>query len=189
MQGHITTAVLGGFILFMALGVPVWVRAEADEAQLDGVSKDIDRTIAPGKKNQVQTLASQFNVAPGVVEDLSAKMQGWGEATIALAMAQRLAQMDAETYPSMVNAFNRIATLRSQKMGWRKIARSLGFELGPVVSVARHARNELRYNSSMARVLSTRNSGKAVKAERTAMVERIERPEPADHPNQPAQIR
>lgn len=189
MQGQITIAVLGGFILFMALGVPVWARADADEAQLDGVSKDIDRTVSRGQMNQVQTLASQFNVASGVVEDLSAKMHGWGEATIALAVAQRLAQMDAGTYPSMVNALNRIAALRSQKMGWRKIARSLGFELGQVVTVARHARNELRNDSSMMRVLSTRNFGKAVNAERTAMVDRIERPEPADHPNQPAQIR
>lgn len=189
MQGHITTAVLGGFILIMALGVPVWVRADADEAQLDGVSKDIDKTIAPGQNIQVQTLASQFKVAPGALEDLCAKRQDWGEATIELAMAQRLTQMDAETYPSMANALNRIATLRSQKMGWRKIAGNLGLKLGPVVSVAKHVRNELRKDFSMERSLPTRNSDKAAKAERTAMVEKIGRSEPADRPNQPAQIR
>ncbi len=144
MQGNITTAALGGFILIAALGVPVWARTEADEAQLDGVSKDIDKTITPGQENQVQLLVSQFKVDPSVVEDLCANRQGWGEAAIKLVMAQHLAQVRAESYPSMVNALNRIVTLRSQKMGWKKIARNLGFKLGPVVSVAKHARDELR---------------------------------------------
>ena len=135
MKGTITATVLGGLFLVMALGVPVWARADADETQLETVKKEIDSsTTAPATGDKVQTLSTQFNVEPGVVENLRAKKQGWGETTIELAMAQHLTQTDAKTYPTMAEALNKIETLRSQKMGWGKIANSLGFKLGPVVA-------------------------------------------------------
>lgn len=75
------------------------------------------------------------------------------------------------------------------KDGWKKIARNLGFKLGPVVSVAKHSRNELRKESSMERSPPVQNSNEAVEIERTAMVERIGQIESADHTNQLVQIR
>jgi hypothetical protein len=92
-------------------------------------------------------LAGQFNVTPEAIQDLRANKRGWGETTIELAMAQHLMQTDANTYPTMAAALNRIETLRSQKMGWGKIANYFGFKLGPVVSTAQHVRNELRRES------------------------------------------
>lgn len=187
MRGTITATVLGGLFLVMALGVPVWARADADETQLETVKKDIDSsTTAPATGDKVQTLSTQFNVEPGVVENLRAKKQGWGETTIELAMAQRLTQTDAQTYPTMTEALNKIETLRSQKMGWGKIAKDLGFKLGPVVSAAMHTRNELRKESRVERSSGSPKPEKAGKTERAARTEKVGRPEIAGRPERTA---
>lgn len=183
MSGPITAALLGGLILITAVGVPVWARSDADEAQLETVGKDIDQSAAASAQtNKIQTLSKQFNVEPSVVENLRAKKQGWGETTIELAMAQRLMQTDVTTYPTMADALNKIATLRSDKMGWGKIAKNLGFKLGPVVSDAMHTRNELRIDKP----LRSETSGKTEKVEwagrpeRGGRLERPARPEKAE---------
>ena len=88
MSGPITAALLGGLILITAVGVPAWARSEADEVQLETVSKDIDQSAAASvQTNKIQALSKQFSVEPNVVENLRAKKQGWGETTIELAMA------------------------------------------------------------------------------------------------------
>ncbi len=187
MKGTITATVLGGLFLVMALGVPVWARADADETQLETVKKEIDSsTTAPATGDKVQTLSTQFNVESGVVENLRAKKQGWGETTIELAMAQHLTQTDAQTYPTMAEALNKIESLRSQKMGWGKIANSLGFKLGPVVSAAMHTRNELRKESRVERSSGSPKPEKAGKTERAARTEKVEGPEIAGRLDRPA---
>jgi len=184
MQGNITTALLGSLFLIMALGVPAWARANSDETQLETIKKEIDHsTTSSASNDKVKTLSSQFNVDPSVVEQLRAKNQGWGETSIELAMAQRLTQTDVKTYPTMADALNKIETLRSQKMGWGKIANSLGFKLGPVVSAASHTRNELRKES---RVEKSPGSLKPEKAERSVKAEKIGRPDTAGRPERVA---
>lgn len=187
MSGPITAALLGGLILITAVGVPAWARSEADEAQLETVSKDIDQSAAASvQTNKIQALSKQFNVEPHVVDNLRAKKQGWGETTIELAMAQRLMQADVTTYPTMADALNKIATLRSDKMGWGKIAKDLGFKLGPVVSDAMRTRNELRKEVRMDKPPRAGTSGKAEKVEwagrpeRGGRLERPARPEKAE---------
>lgn len=187
MQGNITTALLGSMFLIMALGVPVWARANSDETQLETIKKEIDHgTTSSASSDKVKTLSSQFNVDPSVVEQLRAKNQGWGETSIELAMAQRLTQTDATNYPTMADALNKIEVLRSQKMGWGKIANSLGFKLGPVVSAASHTRNELRKESRMEKSTGSLKSEKSEKAERSAMTEKIGRPDTAGRPERVA---
>ena len=181
MNGQITAAVIGGIILVMGLGVPVWARNDADEARLITVQKEIDSSAtAPGQTTQVQTLAKQFNVAPSVVQDLHAEKQGWGEITIELAMAQRLAQTDPNAYPTLMDALTRIETLRAEKTGWGKIAKDLGFKLGPVVSAAQHARNELRHESQ-----TTGSAKVSPKSENASISEKPVRPDMAARPNRP----
>jgi hypothetical protein len=181
MNGTLTTAILGGLILLFSLSSPLWARTDADEAQLETVRKDIDKDWASAAQaDKVQSLAKQFNVEPGVVESLHANKQGWGETTIELAMAQHLIQTDATTYPTMTEALNKIETLRSQKMGWGKIANYFGFKLGPVVSAAQHARNELRNESRAAGTPNAGKSGKpatATRSERAGRSDRVSRPE------------
>ena len=187
MQGNITTALLGSLFLVMALGFPIWARANSDEAQLESIRKDIDHgASAPASTNKIQTLSSQFNVDPSVVEKLHATNHGWGETTIELAMAQRLTQTDAMNYPTMAEALNKVETLRSQKMGWGKIANSLGFKLGPVVSTASHARNELRKESRVAGSQGSLKPEKTEKAERSTMAETTGRPDYVGRPDHPA---
>ncbi len=187
MQGNITTALLGSLFLIMALGVPVWARANSDETQLETIKKEIDHgTTSSASSDKVKTLSSQFNVDPSVVEQLRANKQGWGETTIELAMAQRLTQTDVKTYPTMADALNKIETLRSQKMGWGKIANNLGFKLGPVVSTASHTRNELRKESRMENSTGSLKSEKSEKAERSAKAEKIGRPDTAGRPERVA---
>ena len=187
MQGNITTVVLGGLFLIMALGVPVWARANSDETQLETIKQEIDRgATSSASSDKVKSLSSQFNVDPSVVEQLRAKNQGWGETTIELAMAQRLTQTDAQTYPTMTVALNKIETLRGQKMGWGKIAKDLGFKLGPVVSTAMHTRNELRKESRVERSSGSPKPEKAGKTERAARTEKVGRPEIAGRLDRPA---
>ena len=167
MQGNITTTLLGSLFLIMALGFPIWARAKSDETQLETIRKDIDHgASAPASTNKIQTLSSQFNVDPSVVEKLHATNHGWGETTIELAMAQRLSQTDAMNYPTMADALNKVETLRSQKMGWGKVANSLGFKLGPVVSTASHTRNELRKESRAESLSGTLKPDMAGKSEK-----------------------
>ncbi len=186
MQGNITTALLGGLFLIIALGVPVWARANSDEAQLESIRKNIDHGAgASASSDKIQTLSSQFNVDPSVVEKLHATNHGWGETTIELAVARRLTLTDATNYPTMADALNKIETLRSQKMGWGRIANSLGFKLGPVISTASHARNELRKESRAERSPAPK-SEKSEKAERSAKAEKIGRPDTAGRPERAA---
>ena len=181
MNGQITAAVIGGIILVMGLGVPVWARMDSEETRLATVQKEIDSSsTAPGQTAQIETLAKQFNVEPGVVQDLRAKKQGWGETTIELAMAQRLAQTDPKMYPTFMDALAKIETLRAEKTGWGKIAKDLGFKLGPVVSAAQHTRNELRRESQ-----STGQAKISSKPEKAVMSEKPVRPDMDMRPNRP----
>ena len=187
MKGTIIATVLGGLFLVMALGVPVWARANSDETQLETIKQEIDHGItSSASSDKVKSLSSQFNVDPSVVEQLRATNHGWGETTIELAMAQHLTQTDAKTYPTMAEALNKVETLRSQKMGWGKIANSLGLKLGPVVSAAMHTRNELRKESRMEKSPGSLKSEKSEKAERSTKAEKIERPDVAGRPERTA---
>ena len=191
MNGTLATAVLGGLILLFSLSTPLWARVDADEAQLETVRKEIDKDSTIGEADKIQSLAKQFNVEPGVVESLHAKKHGWGETSIELAMAQHLAQTDANTYPTMTEALNKIEALRGQKMGWGKIANYLGFKLGPVVSAAQHVRNELRNEARAAGTPNTGRSGKpatATRAERAGRPDRMSRPERPARPERAARV-
>jgi hypothetical protein len=186
MNGTLTTAVLGGLILLFSLSTPLWARVDADEAQLETVRKDIDKDWAnAGQADRVQSLARQFNVTPEMVQNQRTDKQGWGETTIELSMAQQLIQTDATTYPTMTEALNKIETLRSQKMGWGKIANYFGFKLGPVVSAAQHVRNELRRESRPEKSV-VRKAEMSGKPETAARVERAARPERVSRPERPA---
>lgn len=167
-------------LLFIVLpSVQVWAQTDADQARVDTVVKNIDKdTASKATSTQVQVLSKEFNVTPKVVEDLRAK-QGWGGATIELAMAQHLTQTDPKTYATMTDALLKIDTLRADKEGWGKIAKDLGFKLGPVISAAEHTRGELIRDQHQDRVQ------KVEKVERTERPDRPQRPERPERPERP----
>ncbi len=183
-----TTAktVLSGLILLLALGIPLWAQADdkKDETNLESVRKDIDKDTATVKaETRAQELAKQFKVDSGVVQGLHANKQGWGETTIELSMAQHLTQSNPKDYPTMTDALNKISAMRADKMGWGKIAKDLGFKLGPVVREARHVRNEMRKEARRERSEKNEKHERAEKGgERPDHAGRPDRPE---HPGKP----
>jgi hypothetical protein len=175
------TSVVSIIGTLLLIGLPtgtVLAQTDADQARVETVAKNIDKDMASkGSSTQVQVLSKEFNVTPKTVEDLRAK-QGWGGVTIELAMAQHLTQTDPKTYPTMTAALQKLDTLRAEKEGWGKIAKDLGFKLGPVVSAAEHTRIELTRDLQAAE-----RPAKMEKVERVDRPQRPERPERVDRPH------
>src|SRR3954471_3775877 len=101
--------------LAAALASPVFAAApDSDETRLQteqqGIEKDKSVKTDTEKTDQ---LAKQFNVPNASVQDLRTKGQGWGEITIGLAEADKLAQMDPKTYPTTADALTKVETLRA----------------------------------------------------------------------------
>jgi len=170
MKPFICSSIIGISLLIVLPISIVLAQTDADQSRAEAVAKNIDKdTASKVSGTQVQVLSKEFNVTPKVVEDMRTK-QGWGGVTIELAMAQHLTQTDPKTYPTMADALQKMDTLRADKEGWGKIAKDLGFKLGPVVSAAEHTRVELTRDLHQDRV------------QRVEKIERVERP---DHPQRP----
>jgi hypothetical protein len=165
------SSIIGTVLLIVLPTGTVLAQTDADQARVETVAKNIDKDMASkGSSTQGQVLSKEFNVTPKTVEDLRAK-QGWGGVTIELAMAQHLTQTDPKTYPTMTAALQKLDTLRAEKEGWGKIAKDLGFKLGPVVSAAEHTRIELNRDLQA--------------ADRPAKIEKVERVDRPDRPQRP----
>jgi hypothetical protein len=172
-----------------ASGVVLAQGTAAEEQTLEKKATTLNGMPASPKLDEarVQALAKEFNVAPSVVEGLRNQKQGWGETTLELAMAQHLAQTDPKTYPTITDALNKIETLRGEKMGWGRIAKDLGFKLGPVISKVERSETAVR---TADRETMERGEGKSKadhleKASGAERHERLDRPERAERPERP----
>ena len=182
-QSTVLRSSIGVLLLgLLGLGSPaiVWAETEAEETQLKTEQQEIDNE-APAKTEQerIDALAKQFDVPASSVEELRNKGQGWGEVTIELSMAQHLSKTDPGTYPKLSDALTKIESLRSEGKGWGNISKELGFKLGPVISEARHTRQEFQADKA----------GKPERAERGSRLDRPGRPErldKLDKPDRPA---
>jgi multidrug efflux pump subunit AcrA (membrane-fusion protein) len=162
------------------------VSAQADEATIEATAKAIDKDTAnKGQSAKVDALARQFRLSPIEIQDLRAKKQGWGEVTIQLAMAQHLSQSNPTTYPTIQSALAKVEALRAEKMGYGNIAKELGFKLGPVVSDAKHVRNELVRDLRGERPQKAEKMERAERADRPTRPERPERPVRPEKPERP----
>jgi hypothetical protein len=94
-------------------------------------------------------------------------------------MSQHLSKTDPTTYPTLQSALAKIEAMRAEKMGYGNIAKELGFKLGPVVSDAKHLRNEL------VRQLHAERPQEAEKLEKAERPERPERPQRPEKPERP----
>jgi hypothetical protein len=180
MKRIISVSSIFAGLLFIGLPIaPVLAQTDSDQARADTVAKQIDKDTASKAANtQVQILSKEFNMTPKTVEDLRTK-QGWGGVTIELAMAQHLTQTDPKTYPTMTAALQTIETLRADKDGWGKIAKDLGFKLGPVVSAAEHTRAEL---------IRDLHQDRGQKVEKVERAERPDRPQRPERPERPERM-
>jgi len=169
-----------------ASGVALAQGTAAEEQTLEKKATTLNGMPASPKLDEarVQALAKEFNVAPSVVEGLRNQKQGWGETTIELAMAQHLAQTDPKTYPTITDALNKIETLRSEKMGWGRIAKDLGFKLGPVITKVERSESAVR-TADRETMERGELKSKADHPEKAAGAERHERLDRPDRPARP----
>lgn len=119
---------------------------------------------------------------------------GWGGVNITLSMAQAL--VDSGAYPDLLSALSGttvtnadgtttttggVLAMRAEGMGWGSIAKTLGFNLGELVSASnRNAQAAAAQERRIAAV--SRGSDHAGKFERP---ERPERPQRAERPERP----
>lgn len=144
MRNLLLNTMMSGFMLFVLPSGAAWALADLDEARLETMREEIKKEISKKEQNaQIPALAEKLNVAPAVVEGLQAQKQDGGEVAIELIMAEHLSQMNPTTYPTTIDSLNKIKALRSEKMGWGKIAKEVGVKLGPVVSAVERTQMEL----------------------------------------------
>jgi len=170
----------------------------SEETELQSVRQQLDmETGVRSSDKHAETLAKQFKVEVGTVEQLRASKQGWGEIAIRMGLAQELVKTDPKTYSTMTEALQKVGDLRAQGSGWGSIAKDLGFKLGPIVSEMRHVRNEMR--AEMKNVdfdrggkVSKREMGheriqieREHKGDRMERAERMDRPERMEKPERP----
>lgn len=182
MRHGIAIVLIVPLTLVTLAGNSVRAATDPDEARLNAAQQRIDRRGTPPN---AQALATEFGVSTATVDRLRAKKQGWGETTIELSMARQLARTNPTAYPTMDAALAKIEGMRDQKMGWGRIARDLGFKLGPVVSSVQRARRD----ASPAATRAEAGSGTRTRPERSMRSERPEgsfdRPERPERPQRP----
>jgi hypothetical protein len=99
----------------------------------------------------------------------SGKVMGWGGVNITLALAQTSLQQANITHPTglqLQTAVQNVTALRASGMGWGEIAKSMGLNLGSVVSNSRsnehaqmHVSNKSTTAQANAKAKSNANAG------------------------------
>jgi hypothetical protein len=180
-----TSYVLGGVMSVMLVTAPGHAQ-DMDDTKLQTEAQRIDKDQAAGTDAQkTDSLAKQFNVPESTVQNLRSQGQGWGEVTIGLSMAQKLAATDSKTYPTIGDALTKVESLRASHEGWGKIAKDLGFKLGPVVSAAHHAHHEMVETVHPEKAEHGHMEKMEHHPEHPEHIEHLEHPEHPDRPERP----
>ncbi len=171
-------------LLLVGLMIPASAWAD-DEKELKATEQEIAATSGD-QQAKVDALAKQYNVEPTVVQQMRDKRQGWGEISIQLAMARQLAAKDPATYPTFQDALDKVQDSRASGTGYGRMAKDLGFKLGPVISDARRSKAEFQSSVETERPARPEKSEKKNGVERTNRPTRMERPERPEKPEHPA---
>jgi hypothetical protein len=186
MRAPAVTRWFVGGLLMVSMGLTVPITAAADNAkdiakheqQLQAKAQDVDRDAAratstpDGQGRLTARIAKQFNVDPSVVTDLRARLGGYGQATIALALSQELMKRDKSL--SQQAALNTIVVERQSGKGWGVIAHNLDLKLGHVLS-------ELKKADKAAEKVAT----KPDKMDNVAKIDKADKPEKPAKPEKP----
>lgn len=173
-------------LLLIGLMVPAmaWADEADDEKELKTTEQEV--TAVPGDPQaKGDALAKQYNVEPAVVQQMRDKRQGWGEISIQLAMARQLAAKDPATYPTFQDALDKVQASRASGTGYGRMAKDLGFKLGPVISDAKRSKSEFQSSVETERPARPEKSEKRNSVERTNRPTRMERPERPERPEKP----
>lgn len=109
-------------------------KAQRMERRLRSLAHRIDRNTRDIQSdNHTEMLAEEFHVPLSVIEEQRQKGEGWGNISIALAMAQSLCQKDPVHYATPADALFQIQLVRAQSKNWRQVAHNAGIPLQPVI--------------------------------------------------------
>lgn len=167
---------LAGFFLcagalpaFAQEGVKEEKQAEAAASEMESAAKD-----APGQNRVAERIKAQFGVDDARVQSLRAAKLGYGEISLALALAQGLPGGITDENVQKVLA----ARQGPPKAGWGKVAKDLGLKLGPAISKVKKAAAEARKAEK-----GKDHGGKGGKADKAGgKPEGAGKPEKADRP-------
>jgi hypothetical protein len=155
-----------------------------DDVELQREEAELNIERGEPAEHRTESLAKQFNVETSQVDALRSKT-GWGGTTIQLAMAENLVKTDPVKYPTMTDALNKVTAMRAEGKGYGAISKELGFKLGPVISSARHTRNEMRREGRAEHMEQGHKHDHQAKPERVPKMERHERPPKAERMERP----
>lgn len=169
--------VIGLFLVGVG-GSPAWGADPAgEEKELDAAAQEMDTAPAGSESARVNALAQQYDVEPAAVQQMRDKRQGWGEISTQLAMAEHLSKTDPAQYPSFDAALDTVQAERAKGSGYGRIAKDLGFKLGPVISDVKRSKAEFRPEK-------LEKMEKRLKQDRTERI-RMEKPERPEKPMRP----
>jgi hypothetical protein len=164
-----------------------WTVAAPNELT-DRLQDEANRLDQTGEINsppdRVQQLAKKFGVPEARVATMRAENKGWGAIQTELALAQALARKDPAVYPTTADALVRVQEMRSQKLGYGRIAQDLGFKLGPIISNVQRSDRATRraHNPSKEKPHGDKHAGDHP----DMSYDRPDKPAKADHPEHPA---
>jgi hypothetical protein len=177
--------VRGLLVVGVAVAVPMTATADnandipTQERKLRAEARELDADAAraamtpDGQRRLTERIATQFNVQGSLVTDLRARIGGYGQATIALALSQELMKRDKSL--GQQAALNTIVAERQTGKGWAVIAHDLDLKLGQVIS-------ELKKADKVAAHVA----GKPEKEPKVAKVDKAEKPDKPEKPEKPA---
>jgi len=158
-----------------------------DEQKLEQASSDLDKsaTRPEGQQAVESRLKSEFKVDEARIQGLRDQKLGYGEISIALALAQKM--------PGGITDAN-VNAIMSQRqgppvMGWGQIAKKQGVTLGKVIGKVKSVDAAARRHERAENKKQVQQQGKAEKAaryEKSERSERAERPVKAERPERSA---
>ena len=141
-------------------------RLDTDAARVMAASPD-------GRRRVAEAIASQFGVPDNkIVNDLRARRMGYGEVTIALALAQQLTKRDRTL--TQHQALDKLVARRKAAQGWGVVARDLGLKLGDVISDVKKADKQLA-KLDAARLARAEGQDKTARADKPSKPEKVDR--------------
>jgi hypothetical protein len=154
-----------------------------DEQKLTQTSAEVDKdaTQPEGQKAVESRLKSEFKVDDARIQGLRDQKLGYGEISIALALAQKM--------PGGITDAN-MKTIMSERqgppvMGWGQIAKKEGVKLGKVISKVRSVDAAARKHEKAEGKRQDKKEERAEKAGRHERAERAERPQRAEKAERP----
>jgi len=171
MKKTLIIAVTLGIMFSLAGMNSAWAN---DEKNLDKQVSEVNKTgdTADGGKVVAQKIEKQFSVSADQVKALRDQKLGYGEISVVYSLASK---MDGGITDANVQ---KIMTMRQgpPTMGWGKIAKELGYKLGPVVSSVKNVnaetRREMHKEKKEGRADRQEGQGRMEKHERSGGAER-----------------